>query len=159
MELYLIKLLQQKLFFLVFFCQCISLTFSPFIVYPFIILLYYFNVLQVLDIYVYLLSNLLIILIKLLSKRRRPYIKDSRIQNYDIWDLNPNMSFPSFHACMGTIVGSINGYYFLTSFMVGISRVILGVHHYSDVFITIFMTHYLLFWLYTLLSHIQINYY
>ena len=154
MELYLIRVLQQKLFFLVFFCQCISLTFSPFVIYPFIISMYYFNVLQLLDIYVYLLTNLLIVIIKLLSKRRRPYIKDNQIQNLDIWDLNPNMSFPSFHACMGTIVGSINGYYYLTSCIVGLSRVILGVHHYSDVCITIIMTHFLICWLYTWLSYI-----
>ena len=35
------------------------------------------------DIYVYLLSNFLIIIINLLSKRRRPYVKDTEIQNLD----------------------------------------------------------------------------
>ena len=158
MELYLIRLLQKKLFFLVFFCQCISLTFSPFIIYPYIYFLYYVNVIQLLDIYVYLLSNFLIIIIKILSKRRRPYVKDTEIQNLDIWDLNPNMSFPSFHSSIGAIIGTINGYFFLTSFTVGLSRVILGVHHYSDVIVSIIITRYLLYWIYVLLSHYHLNY-
>ena len=115
------------------------------------------NVLQLLDIYVYLLSNFLIIIIKLLSKRRRPYIRDTRIQNLDIWELNPNMSFPSFHASVGTIIGTINGYYFLTSFSVGLSRVILGVHHSSDVIVSIIITRYLLYWLYIMLSYYYQN--
>lgn len=157
MELYLIRILQQKLFFLVFFSQCISLTFSPFIIYPYIYFMYYINVVQLLDIYVYLLSIFLIIIIKLLSKRRRPYVRDSQIQNLDIWELNPNMSFPSFHASIGTIIGTINGYFFLTSFMVGLSRVILGVHHYSDVIVSIIITRYLLYWLYTMLSYYYQN--
>lgn len=89
--------------------------------------------------------------IKNVFKRRRPYFDNEGIEclkvvdkNYDVYDIRKQgFSFPSMHSSnTATVTGSIYEYYkkkayliiaILSSFIVGISRFILGCHYPTDV--------------------------
>ncbi len=78
-------------------------------------------------------------IIKISFGRKRPYIKNEDIICYDI-KKPESKSLPSTHSCFSIIFSLLfyyhvatNYYVFLFPLLIGISRMALGVHYFTDV--------------------------
>ena len=103
-----------------------------------IIILYNFNIISDNQIKIILYINVLYIGIKFSLKRDRPYNNNSQIiKNGYVHALDP-YSFPSGHTCNSYIIASIicknfNINIMWMPYLVGFSRIYLGVHYITDV--------------------------
>jgi membrane-associated phospholipid phosphatase len=103
-----------------------------------LIILYFCKLLSINQIIQFLLLTALLIFIKYIFKRNRPFKINKNIKNLDNSKLDP-YSFPSGHMFTASLLIFILynklqiKYLWVIPFLVGYSRIILGVHHLSDV--------------------------
>uniref|UniRef100_A0A6C0J3T2 Phosphatidic acid phosphatase type 2/haloperoxidase domain-containing protein n=1 Tax=viral metagenome TaxID=1070528 RepID=A0A6C0J3T2_9ZZZZ len=119
---------------------------QPFNSISFIILLLLFHKYKLLnqnDIIKLAFSSMITILIKVIIQRERPYKSSTRVQNLSNSthsSLSEKYSFPSGHTQTATVLALIllrkypnDNFLKIMPFMVGLSRVFLGVHYPTDI--------------------------
>ena len=103
-----------------------------------VFLLYYNNQINSDQLFIILYSQLIITLIKFIIKRERPYKKDKSIELLEPMSMDP-YSFPSGHTMNACLLSYFlykntkSSIYKYLPFMVGFSRVFMGVHYPSDI--------------------------
>ena len=103
-----------------------------------LIILYFYKILSINQIVQFLLLTALLIFIKYIIKRHRPFTINKNIKNLDNSRLDM-YSFPSGHMFTASLLILIlqhnlkTNYLLFIPFLVGFSRITLGVHHLTDV--------------------------
>lgn len=114
---------------------------SMFMFYPFVLILtilYKFEILNVRKLIIIAVSLSILIIVKHIIKRPRPFVLNKDIKNIENNYLD-EYSFPSGHSFAAMIIALYiykkikNALVFLLPLFVGFSRIQLGVHYLSDV--------------------------
>jgi membrane-associated phospholipid phosphatase len=104
-----------------------------------VMILYYETLIDFEQLILIIAGSIILGTIKLIVQRKRPYQESSDIINYEKLILD-SFSFPSGHTLNAFLLfyilrenGVVNNYYKIIPYLVGLSRVVLGVHYPSDV--------------------------
>lgn len=111
----------------------------PFHFYYFIIVitfLYFLNNINDKNLFIILSSQFLLITLKYIVKRNRPFIQDKNIKNLETMNFD-NYSFPSGHTfnafLLYFIIKPTNKIWITIPILVGLSRIYMGVHYLTDI--------------------------
>jgi membrane-associated phospholipid phosphatase len=112
-------------------CQAIALICSSYVIYAYLLIelvlhqqWYHFFLVAISDSYIFLLKNIV--------NRPRPFSYNTQIEKHAALPLDSDASFPSSHALYGYYLGFCLGYPVFGWLLLAWSRVVLGVHHWSD---------------------------
>jgi membrane-associated phospholipid phosphatase len=102
-----------------------------------VICLYLFNYINNKQIFIIISSQLLLMTIKYLVKRKRPYKKYDSIKNLESMNFD-TYSFPSGHTfnafLLYFLIKPVNKLWIIIPLLVGLSRIYMGVHYPTDIF-------------------------
>jgi undecaprenyl-diphosphatase len=152
-EIFINFYLQNNKFFKIFYniSLIMSNLFNSKSLFTILLILHLFNILSINQIIQFLLFTSLLIFIKYLIKRNRPFNTNKNIKNLDNSRLDP-FSFPSGHMFTASLLmlylQNINSNFkILIIFLVGFSRIMLGVHYLSDVIASYLLANFLFYYL------------
>lgn len=139
MEKYIVVNLQKSPKVLFEFMNLISFPFHFKFFIIIIGILYYEDLISVRQCAILAIAQIINITVKYIVKRKRPYDENESIENLEKLKLD-YYSFPSGHTLNAFLLfyilrenGIVNNYFKVIPYLVGLSRVMLGVHYPTDV--------------------------